>query len=152
MKLRIVGLEDSTKAGTPGFLSPLEAPPSGSGNAENQYAYRMMKSHSDWTILNRGINGQRTDEILARFDRVVQERPSCAIILAVVNGIYQGDSMERTKGNLLAPYEKSLIAHIRPVACTVLPYNPASDEERKNIRELNKFIETSANRFWERIL
>ena len=147
MSFRIVGLGDSTTAGTPGFLSPLEAPPDGSGNSESQYSYWIMKLHPDWIVLNRGINGQRTDEILARFDRdVVQERPNCVIILAGVNDVYQGNSMDTIKNNLLALYQKGLAAGIRPVACTILPYNTASDGERKNIRELNKFIEHTARR------
>jgi lysophospholipase L1-like esterase len=76
MTIRIVALGDSTTAGTPGFLSPLEVPPDGSGNPESQYTYWIRKMHPDWIILNRGVNGQRTDEILARFNRdVVQENP-----------------------------------------------------------------------------
>ncbi len=39
----IVALGDSTTAGTPGFKSPLEAPPDGRGNMESQYAYWLMK-------------------------------------------------------------------------------------------------------------
>ena len=55
----IVALGDSTTAGTPGFRSPVEAPPNGSGNVESQYAYWLMNGHPDWRVLNRGINGQR---------------------------------------------------------------------------------------------
>ena len=147
MSFRIVGLGDSTTAGTPGFSSPLEAPPDGSGNPESQYAYWMVKLHPDWTVLNRGINGQRTDEILARFDQdVVQERPKYVIILAGVNDIYQGSPIDMIRNNLLALYEKSLAAGIRPVACTILPYNTASEGERKSVRELNTFIEQTARR------
>ena len=56
-RLRIVGLGDSTTAGTPAFLSPLESPPNGRGNPESQYAYWMNQLHPEWTVLNRGING-----------------------------------------------------------------------------------------------
>jgi lysophospholipase L1-like esterase len=148
MNLRLVGLGDSTTAGTPGFLSPLEAPPNGSGNPESQYAYWMMNRHPDWTVLNRGINGQRTDEILARFDRdVVREKPDWVIILAGVNDVYQGNPIELIKDNLVALYRKSLSAGIRTVACTILPYNTASNHECARIRELNEFIHGAASRF-----
>src|SRR5207302_1970608 len=50
-RLLIVGLGDSTTAGTPAFRSPLEAPPNGQGNPESQYAHWMMKAHPDWTVL-----------------------------------------------------------------------------------------------------
>src|SRR2546430_14448941 len=69
--LTIVGLGDSTTAGTPAFRSPLEAPPDGEGDPESQYAFWMVRAHPDWTVLNRGINGQRAAEIRARFDRDV---------------------------------------------------------------------------------
>src|SRR5438876_193409 len=62
----IVALGDSTTAGTPGFKSPIEAPPDGRGNVESQYAYWLMKTHPDWRVLNRGVNGERTDQIHAR--------------------------------------------------------------------------------------
>jgi len=147
MKLRIVGLGDSTTAGTPGFLSPLEAPPDGRGNPESQYAYWMMKKHPEWTVLNRGIDGQRSDEILARFDRdVVNNKPNYAIILAGVNDIYQGAPIESIKNNLLLMWQKSISARIRPISASVLPYNTASHSEAATIRDLNSWIEYTSNR------
>ena len=122
--LRIVGLGDSTTAGTPAFLSPLEAPPSGRGNPESQYAYWMMRARPDWTVLNRGINGQRSDEILARFARdVVRERADYVIVLAGLNDIYQQRRQEDIRENLDAMYRLALDARIVPVAATVLPYD-----------------------------
>ena len=40
--VKIVALGDSTTAGTPGFKSPLEAPPNGRGDETSQYAYWLM--------------------------------------------------------------------------------------------------------------
>ena len=59
--ITIVALGDSTTAGTPGHKSPIEAPPHGSGNVESQYAYWLMQTHPDWQVLNRGVNGERSD-------------------------------------------------------------------------------------------
>lgn len=68
----IVALGDSTTAGTPGFKSPLEPPPDGAGDIESQYAYWLtLRRRGTWRVLNRGVNGQRADEIRARFDRDV---------------------------------------------------------------------------------
>lgn len=143
--LRVVGLGDSTTAGTPGFLSPLEAPPNGRGNQESQYAYWMMKAHPDWIVLNRGINGQRSDEILARFDRdVLQEEPDYVVVLAGVNDIYDGRSLQSIQRNLLEIYQQALQANIIPVAATVLPYNAASKLDSSRIRELNIWIKNTA--------
>ena len=88
----IVALGDSTTAGTPGFESPLEAPPGGAGNVQSQYAYWLMQARADWRVLNRGVNGERADQIRARFTRdVLAERRGadrfCVVIIAGVNDV-----------------------------------------------------------------
>jgi len=90
----IAAIGDSTTAGTPGFKSPLEAPPDGAGNVESQYAYWLMMRRPDWRVLNRGVNGERSDQIRLRFARdrqaaiVVQARqlPGVSAELAAAAG------------------------------------------------------------------
>ena len=60
-RIRIVALGDSTTAGTPGFQSALEVPPNGRGDETSQYAYWLMRAHPEWEVLNRGVNGERSD-------------------------------------------------------------------------------------------
>jgi lysophospholipase L1-like esterase len=69
--IRIVALGDSTTAGTPGWKSPLEAPPRGSGDRTSQYAYWLERMHPAWNVTNCGVNGERSDQIRARFERDV---------------------------------------------------------------------------------
>jgi lysophospholipase L1-like esterase len=142
MKKRlIVGMGDSTTAGTPGFLSPLEAPPAGKGNQQSQYCYWMMRAHPEWTVLNRGVNGQRSDQILARFERdVVKEAPAVVIVLAGVNDVYQGRAAAAVERSLEAMYELAERSHIVPLGATVLPYNTSGRSEAEAIRELNGWI------------
>jgi len=143
--LIVVGMGDSTTAGTPGFISPVEAPPEGLGNPQSQYCYWMMKAHPEWRILNRGVNGQRSDEILARFERdVVDEKPSVVIVLAGVNDIYQGRTSDSVKRNLETMYALAERNDIVPMAATVLPYNFAGPKERGSIREVNAWVEAAS--------
>lgn len=80
MNVTIVALGDSTTAGTPAFKSPIEAPPNGAGNVESQYAYWLRKTHADWRVLNRGVNGERSDQIRSRCQRdVVDARPDAVV-------------------------------------------------------------------------
>jgi acyl-CoA thioesterase-1 len=140
-KLIIVGIGDSTTAGTPGFMSPVEEPPEGVGDPESQYSYWMMKAHPEWTVLNRGVNGERSDQILSRFERdVVAVKPSIVIVLAGVNDIYQGLASDSVKINLEAMYALAESKGIVPVAATVLPYNVARPTERNSIQEVNAWI------------
>ncbi len=141
LALKIVGLGDSTTAGTPGFASPLEAPPDGRGDVESQYAYWMMKLHPEWLVLNRGINGQRSDEIRERLQRdVLREMPDYAIILAGVNDLYQGRTLDSIEENLVAMHKRSIGSGIRTVAATVLPYNTMSQADYRLLVELNDWI------------
>jgi lysophospholipase L1-like esterase len=105
----------------------------------------MMKAHPGWVVLNRGIDGQRSDEILARFQRdVVQEAPDYVIVLAGVNDIYQGIPLKSIKRNILEMYASAVKAKIVPVAATVLPYNTASKSKASTIRQLNSWIRSTA--------
>lgn len=138
---RIVALGDSTTAGTPNFLSPLEHPPEGSGDVTSQYAYWLMREHPEWHVLNRGINGQRTDEIRARFERdVTANRPEAVIILAGVNDVYQGYPLEHVTTNLEGMYARAAELQIPVVACSVLPYDTASSEQNEKLHRLNEWL------------
>jgi len=139
--LTIVGLGDSTTAGTPGFLSPLEVPPDGSGDSESQYAHWMRTAHPEWTVLNRGVDGERSDGIRARFERdVLGERPDYVIVLAGVNDLHEGRPVASVQAHLAAMYAEAIDAGIVPVAATVLPYDEATRPVSAAIWELNDWI------------
>ena len=104
----IVALGDSTTAGTPGFLSPLEAPPDGAGEVRSQFAWWMRQAEPDWRVLNRGVNRERTEAIAARFDRdVLAARPDVLILLAGVNDVYDGDAAVDVQQRLAAMYARA---------------------------------------------
>src|SRR5467141_2849424 len=141
----IVGLGDSTTAGTPGFRSPLEAPPRGDGNPESQYAHWMMRAHPEWTVLNRGINGETAAEVRARFERdVVPAKPAYVIVLAGVNDLFGGSEAESVERELGVMYADALDAGIVPVAASVLPYDRATPRATSAIFTLNTWIESFA--------
>jgi len=139
--VRIVALGDSTTAGTPGFKSPLEEPPTGRGDETSQYAYWLMKAHPEWTVLNRGVNGERSDQIRARFERdVIQPAPAAVVIIAGVNDVYQGLTVDHVTGQLQA-YNRATEARILVVAGSIIPYNTATPEQNARMRQINEWIE-----------
>ena len=141
-RLVIVGFGDSTTAGTPGFLSPVEAPPNGSGNPESQYGYWVAAARPGWKVVNRGVNGQRTDQMLARFGRdVILEKPEVVVVLGGVNDIYQGRGPDVVRDNLQMMYERAEASAIVVVGATILPYNSAGQSEIEAIRSVNSWIE-----------
>lgn len=144
-RVHIVCIGDSTTAGTPEFLSPLEAPPDGEGNRQSQYAYWIMQLHPEWKVSNRGINGQRSDEVLSRFTRdALEEKPDYVIILAGVNDVYQDVTLDDIKSNLKSMYMEAIAQNTVPVAATILPYN-SSEVETMEIHKLNRWIKETAD-------
>ena len=143
--ITIVALGDSTTAGTPAHKSPIEAPPNGSGNVESQYAYWLMQAHPDWQVLNRGVNGERSDQIRARFTRdAAQARPAVVVIIAGVNDIYQGRSVESVERELEAMYDAARAAKIAVVAGTIIPFNRATADQNARMHAVNDWIRAYA--------
>jgi lysophospholipase L1-like esterase len=153
-RVTIVALGDSTTAGTPEFQSPLEAPPEGAGNVASQFAYWLMRTHEDWRVLNRGVNGERSDQIRARFARdVLAVRPHAVVIIAGVNDIYQGRTSASVCRELEAMYEAAVRraapappgspappAPLPVIAGSILPFNSATPLQNRYMREVNAWI------------
>lgn len=145
--LLIVALGDSTTAGTPHFKSPIEAPPNGAGNAQAPFPYWLQQAHSGWTVLNRGVNGERSDQIAARFDRdVLAQKPQIVIIIAGVNDVYQGRSSEDVIKQLRGMYDRAKAAHIPVIAGSIVPYNTATSDQNARMHAINDWIKAEAAR------
>ena len=139
--ITIVALGDSTTAGTPAYRSPIEAPPNGFGNVESQYAYWLMQTHPEWQVLNRGVNGERSDQIRARFTRdAAQASPAVVVIIAGVNDVYQGHGAVAVQRELEAMYDAARAANIAVVAGSILPFNSADTDQNARMHLVNDWI------------
>ena len=137
---------DSTTAGTPAFLSPREAPPDGRGDHTSQYAYWLMNAHPAWDVINQGINGQRSDQIRARFDDdVLARKPAVVVIIAGVNDVYQGRPPQHVEDELSTMYRLAHDAGIQVVAGTIVPYNTATRDQNARMHEINDWIRAQAH-------
>ena len=59
-------------------------------------------------MLNRGVNGERSDQIRARFSRdVLRAAPDVVVIAAGVNDVYRGRSAESIARELEATHDKN---------------------------------------------
>ncbi len=143
----IVCLGDSTTAGTPLFQSPIEAPPNGRGDERSQYSYWLMQRHPDWRVVNRGVNGERSDQIAARFNRdVLANTPAAVVILAGVNDVYQGRTVAHVTSQLRAMYDRAAAARLPVVAASIVPYNTATADQNTRMHEINAWIADAATR------
>lgn len=142
----VVGLGDSTTAGTPLFKSPVEAPPNGEGNEQSQYAYWLSKERPAWTILNRGVNGERTDQILARFERdVLGVDAKIVVIIAGVNDVYQGKNIGYVTKHLRELYNRAVDADLPVIAGSIVPFNTATIDQNTRMHEVNAWIRREAS-------
>lgn len=140
-------LGDSTTAGTPLFKSPIESPPDGEGDERSQFAYWLRLAHPEWTVLNRGVNGERSDEIARRFSRdVIAHSPAVVVIIAGVNDVYQGREAGQVTENLRSMYARARDARIAVVAGTIVPYNTATGRQNLQMRAVNEWIAGEAAR------
>ena len=143
----IVALGDSTTAGTPLYKSSLEAPPDGEGDHTSQYAYWLIEKRPFWRVLNRGVNGERTDEILLRFDRdVVDRHPYVVVIIAGVNDVFQGKSVEHVTTHLRKMYDRAAEEHIAVLAGSILPFNDATKTQNATMAKINAWIKKEASK------
>lgn len=143
--LSIVCLGDSTTAGTPGFFSPRERPPDGMGDPQSQYAYWVMERHPEWTLYNRGVRGQRTDQMLRRFNwDVPPHKPDIVVILGGVNDINQGKELSLIQDNLTRLYDLSLGEKAKVLACTILPLDIFEPAQKEKILMMNRWIRETA--------
>jgi lysophospholipase L1-like esterase len=142
---RILALGDSTTAGTPGWKSPIEAPPDGEGDVTSQYAYWLMQARPDWEVLNRGVNRETSAQIRARFARdVLGNAPRAVVIIAGVNDIYAGEPASTVIEQLRWMYDRARAHGIRVVAGSIIPYNTATPDQNARMREVNDWIRGTA--------
>lgn len=108
--------------------------------------------------LNRGISGETTGQMLARFsDDVISLDPAVVIILGGTNDIAQNNGpvpLEDTYRNIVAMAELAKARKIKVVLCSVLPvkefsWRPGLDPAAKIIR-LNAMLKRYAktNKMW----
>ncbi len=143
--ITIVALGDSTTAGTPGFRSPVEAPPDGEGDVTSQFAWWLMQAEPAWRVLNRGVNRERTEAIAARFERdVLAHQPDALILLAGVNDVYDGDPADAITGRLAQMYTRAHAAGLPVVACSILPYDTATPDQTARMHAINAWIRETA--------
>ena len=93
-------------------------------------------------FLGRGISGQVTSHMLARFRRdVIDHHPKYVVILAGINDIARNNgyiSLENTFGNIVSMCELAKANKIKPVLCTLVPsgyirWRPAIKDTKGNV-------------------
>ena len=119
------------------------------------YGWKFPNTINEYLLINRGINGERTDELIGRFTNdVIKIKPQYVVILIGINDaatMYEADptgvdlQIQKIVSNITLMAENAKEAGISPVICSILPVNeqyrlPAQDINQI-VRELNHELE-----------
>ena len=114
----------------------------------------ILQARSGCNVLNKGINGDPTAEMVRRFDAdVVTYHPEYVIICAGTAAIHKLESLNRIKSNITKMCEIAEQNHIKPIMCKVPPssiFNVISLASKVN--RLNTWIESYAATHRHRVI
>ena len=100
--------------------------------------------------VDKGVSGQRTDEMLARYQTdVLSLDPSCVVIMGGTNDLAQGRTKDQILANLKSMAEQAAAKNMKVVMCSVTPCNMTYSqltphEKGPHIVALNKMIKEYA--------
>jgi lysophospholipase L1-like esterase len=141
----ITALGDSITAGTP-YWDPDSGIRERIGAAldeRSQWEHWAAAADPRLSFRNHGVNGERTDEIMARLDAAVDG----AVVLIVqggINDIAQGRPVEPAAANLRSMVRRGKELGLRVAIANVLPWNNGWPDAERPIRELNRLVDDLA--------
>ena len=133
-------LGDSITAGSPLWdpdaevRARIESP-----DERSQWHWWAGRADSALEFRNRGIYGQRTDEIMARLEGCVSG-VDLLVVQGGINDIAQGRSVDDAAANLRAMVCRGKELGLRVVIVDVLPWNNGWPDAEPKIRRLNALI------------
>ncbi|HWR38809.1 MAG TPA: GDSL-type esterase/lipase family protein [Patescibacteria group bacterium] len=94
----------------------------------------LLAQKSGRELVNRGINGDTTDGMRARFERdVVADKPDAVLILGGLNDVFQSVDVQHFYDNLLHLIEQSRRHDILPVMGIEPPVGSTAEPEFQNV-------------------
>lgn len=138
-RIVVVGLGDSITAGNPGWdPDPVRRLQEGD-DPESQYLYWAARSDPRLEARNHGVGGERTDEILARFEQAAAGA-DVLVVQGGINDVVQGVPVETAAENLRAMVRRARERGLGVVLPDVLPWNNGWPGAEPRIRRLNELI------------
>jgi lysophospholipase L1-like esterase len=143
-RLVVAVLGDSISAGNPGWDPNPELREREGDNPESQYEFWAARRDPRLEFHNHGVGGERTDEIAARFDEVV-EGADVLVVQGGINDIVQGRDVESAAANLREMVRRGKERGLGVVIADVLPWNRGWPGAEPAIRRLNELIREIAS-------
>jgi acyl-CoA thioesterase-1 len=105
---------------------------------------RKLEEKLNATILNKGINGDTTSGMLARFERdVLAEKPDVLLFIGGTNDIFLSENTDIAKNNIAAIVQQSLSGGILPIiGCPTPIHEELVEGKWKMYMENTNIVET----------
>jgi lysophospholipase L1-like esterase len=140
----IACLGDSITAGSPLWdpdpevRKKIERP-----DERSQWEWWAMRAHGELDLRNFGVNGERTDQIAARFAQAA-EGAEAIVVQGGINDVVQGRPVEQAAANLAGMLHRARHAGLRVAIADVLPWNNGDSRAAADIDKLNELIRSIA--------
>lgn len=151
VRIVVTAVGDSITAGNPGWdPDPARRLLEDPGDDEtSQYLYWAAVKDRRIVFRNHGVGGERTDEIRARLDALLEVGLDGTDVLVVqggINDVVQGRDIERAAEDLEAMVRRGTELGVPVLLPNVLPWNNGWPEAEPTIRALNELIHGLADR------
>ena len=134
-------LGDSITAGSPlwdpdpGTRAAIDAP-----DERSQWEWWAMRRDPSLDLRNHGVYGERTDQIAARLDRVL-DGVAALVVQGGINDIAQRRDVDDAARDLAAMVDRGLAAGVRVALADVLPWPNGDERAAEEIVRLNTAIQ-----------
>lgn len=139
VRILVVGLGDSITAGNPGYDPDPARQPFEGDDPESQYLYWAARVDPRIEFRNHGVGGERTDEILRRFESAVGGA-DVLVVQGGINDVVQSRSIKEAARDLHELVRRGKERELGVVLADVLPWNRGWPDAEQPIRELNARI------------
>ena len=140
----IACLGDSITAGSPLWdpdpevRKKIERP-----DEQSQWEWWAMRTHGELDLRNHGVNGERTDQIAARFAQAA-DGAEAVVIQGGINDVVQGRPVEQVAANIAGMLHRARHMGLRVAVADVLPWNNGDSRAAADIEKLNELIRSIA--------
>jgi lysophospholipase L1-like esterase len=135
--LLVAALGDSITEGSPEYDARR------GGDETSQWEYWATRARPRLRFRNRGVYGERTDEVAARFDCAV-EGAAAVVLQGGINDIAQGRSVDVAAANMQALVSRAKANGIVVALADVVPWNNGWPDAESPIRALNELLSAVA--------
>jgi lysophospholipase L1-like esterase len=143
--LIIACIGDSITAGSPLWdPDPVVRAQIAEPDERSQWQWWAARAAPQLDFRNHGVNGERTDQIAARFDEAV-EGVEMLVVQGGINDVVQRRPVEAAAANLAGMIERARGLRLRVAVADVLPWNNGDARSAQDIARLNQLVRAIAD-------